>query len=92
MSDKVQEEITATRAGEKRSAQLLLTEELQENPNNEHAWFLLGNLVDSPEKRMAYLGKTLAINPQHQKARQQFSQIYSQHEAAPVAAEGDFFD
>jgi tetratricopeptide (TPR) repeat protein len=88
MSEKVQEAIVATRAGQKREAQFLLAEALQENPNDEYAWFLLGNLVDSPEKRMAYLNKALAINPHNEKARQQLTHIQRQAmaeaEAEPV--------
>jgi tetratricopeptide (TPR) repeat protein len=83
MSEKVREAIAATRAGQKREAQFLLAEALQENPNNEHAWFLLGNLVDSPEKRMAYLGKALAINPDNEKAKRQL--VQAQRQAAAVA-------
>ena len=78
MSEKVQEAIAATRAGQKREAQFLLAEALQENPNDEHAWFLLGNLVDSPEKRMAYLGKALTINPDNEMARRQLVQVQRQ--------------
>lgn len=87
MSDKVQQAITATRAGQKREAQQLLAEALEENPNNEHAWFLLGNLVDSPEKRKAYLGKVLAINPAYEKARQQYAQVQQQIERSSNWAE-----
>ena len=86
MSEKLQQAISATRAGEKREAQQLLAEILDENPNDEYAWFLLGNLVDSPEKRKAYLGKALAINPQNQKAKQQFSQVHREIAAAPTMA------
>ena len=85
MSEKLQEAIAATRAGQKREAQFLLTELLQENPNDEYAWFLLGNLVDSPEKRMAYLGKALTINPDNEKARQQLYQVQRQ----TIASESD---
>lgn len=78
MSDKLQQAIAATRAGQNKDAQLLLAEAIEENPNNEHAWFLLGNLVESPEKRMAYLGKAVAINPQFAKAKQQLAQVQRQ--------------
>lgn len=87
MSEKLQEAIAATRAGEKREAQRLLTELLQENPNDEYGWFLLGNLVDSPEKRMAYLGKALTINPHNEKARQQITHIQRQVIATSEAVE-----
>lgn len=78
MSEKVREAIAATRAGQKREAQLLLAEALQENPNDGNAWFLLGNLVDSPEKRLAYFGKALAINPDNAKAKRQLVQAQRQ--------------
>lgn len=78
MSEKVREAIAATRAGQKREAQLLLAEALQENPNDGNAWFLLGNLVDSPEKRLAYFGKALAINPDNVKAKRQLVQAQRQ--------------
>ena len=87
MSEKLQEAIAATRAGQKREAQFLLTEILQENPNDEYAWFLLGNLVDSPEKRMAYLGKALTINPHNEKARQQLNHIQRQTMVVPESEE-----
>ena len=87
MSEKLQEAIAATRAGEKREAQRLLTELLQENPNDEYGWFLLSNLVDSPEKRMAYLGKALTINPHNEKARQQLTYIQRQAIATSEAEE-----
>ncbi len=78
MSDILQQAIAATRAGDTREAQQLLADELEANPENEYAWFLLGNLVDSPEKRKAYLGKALAINPQNAKAKQQYGQAQRQ--------------
>ena len=86
MSEKLQQAIAATRAGDKREAQQLLADALEENPNDEHAWFLLGNLVDSPEKRKAYLGQALAINPQNAKAKQQFGQVQREIAATPVMA------
>jgi tetratricopeptide (TPR) repeat protein len=90
MSEKVREAIAATRAGQKREAQLLLAEALQENPNDGNAWFLLGNLVDSPEKRLAYFGKALTINPDNAKAKRQLVQAQrqitamSEAEAEPI--------
>lgn len=91
MSEKLQQAIDATRAGQKRDAQFLLTEALAENPNDEHAWFLLGNLVDSPEKRKAYLGKALAINPQYEKAKQQYAQVQQLVMTVPEMGQDDDF-
>ena len=92
MSEKLQQAIAATRAGDKREAQQLLADLLEENPNDEHAWFLLGNLVDSPEKRKAYLGQALAINPQNAKAKQQFGQVQREIANAPVMTRSSEMD
>jgi hypothetical protein len=75
MNEKVQQAIVATRAGQKRAAQRLLTEVLKEDPENAQAWFLLSHLVDAKEKQVAYLGKTLALDPQHQKAKQRLARL-----------------
>lgn len=73
MNQKLQQAIVAARAGRKREAQLLLAQLLQDNPQEVHAWYLLSLLVESPEKQRAYLGKVLALDPDHEKARQQLS-------------------
>lgn len=75
MNQKLQQAIAATRAGQKREAQLLLTQVLQEEPQEVHAWYLLGLLVESPHKQRAYLGKVLALDPDHEKARQHLARL-----------------
>lgn len=91
MNEKLQQAIVATRTGQKREAQRLLTEVLKEDPENAQAWFLLSHLVDSKEKQVAYLGKALALDPQHQKAKQRLARLRAVHltatrevEEAPV--------
>ena len=81
MNQKLQQAIAATRAGQKREAQVLLTQVLQEEPEEVHAWYLLGLLVESPHKQRAYLGKVLALDPDHEKARQHLARLET---AAPA--------
>lgn len=75
MDQKMQQAIVATRAGHKNEAQLLLTQRLKEDPGDVHAWYLLGLLVESPRKQRAYLGKVLALDPDHEKARQSLTRL-----------------
>jgi cobalamin biosynthesis Mg chelatase CobN len=68
MSATMQEAIAAARAGDKQQAQLLLSQYIQANPNDAQGWYLMSQLVDSKARRAAYLSKTLAINPWHERA------------------------
>ncbi len=71
MSDKLQQAIQATRAGDKKNAQFLLTQAIQEEPDNPQSWYLLSLLVDDNEKKKTYLTKVLELDPDHAKAHQQ---------------------
>jgi hypothetical protein len=75
MNEKLQQAITASRTGQKREAQHLLTQLLKENPQEAQGWFLLSHLVDSEQKQVAYLSKTVALNPAHEKARQRLERL-----------------
>lgn len=75
MNQKLQQAIAATRAGQKREAQLLLTQVLQEDEQDVHAWYLLSLLVESPQKQRAYLGKVLALDPDHEPAREHLNRL-----------------
>jgi hypothetical protein len=83
MNEKLQQAISAARNGQKTEAQLLLTEVLQDDPNETQAWFLLSNLVDSKQKKAAYLGKVLALDPDHEMAQTMLGRL--QEEAEPVS-------
>lgn len=73
MDDKLKEAIAAVRTGNKREAQQHLTALLDEDPQQVQGWYLLSLLVDSPQKQAAYLSKTLALNPNHEKAKAQLA-------------------
>ena len=85
MDDKLKEAIAAVRTGNKRAAQQQLTTLLDEDPTQVQGWYLLSLLVDSPQKQAAYLGKTLALNPHHEKAREQLAELEASGQLAPTA-------
>jgi len=83
MNEKLQQAIAATRNGQVQEAQILLTQVLKDDPNEAQAWFLLSNLVDSEQKKIAYLGKVLALNPEHEMAQKMLLRL----RGADVSAE-----
>ncbi|MEJ2751030.1 MAG: hypothetical protein P8183_24460 [Anaerolineae bacterium] len=85
MNEKLQQAITAVRNGQENEAQLLLTQVLKEDPQETQAWFLLSTLVDSEQKKKAYLGKVLALDPDHPMAKKMLARF--QEESEPVAEE-----
>jgi hypothetical protein len=86
MDDKLKEAIAAVRTGNKREAQQQLTMLLDEDPTQVQGWYLLSLLVDSPQKQAAYLGKTLALNPNHEKARDQLAMLEASGQLAPTSS------
>lgn len=86
MDDRLKEAIAAVRTGNKREAQQQLTLLLDEDPTQVQGWYLLSLLVDSPQKQAAYLGKTLALNPNHEKARDQLALLEASGELAPTSS------
>lgn len=86
MDDKLKEAIAAVRTGNKREAQQQLTLLLDEDPTQVQGWYLLSLLVDSPQKQAAYLGKTLALNPNHEKAKEQMALLEASGQLAPTAS------
>ena len=85
MENKLQAAIAAARSGDKRAAQQQLVLLLKDNPQQDQGWYLLSLLVDSPQKQSTYLSKTLALNPNHEKARQQLAALQQSGRLAPTA-------
>jgi len=75
MNQKLQQAIAAARSGNNKKAQYLLTQTLQENPEETQAWYLLSLLVDSPEKQITYLNRVLELNPAHEKAQEKLAAL-----------------
>jgi len=84
MDEKLKEAIAAARIGDKETAQRQLTELLDEDPQQVQGWYLLSLLVDSPQKQAAYLSKTLALNPDHEKAKEQLAALQAAETLAPT--------
>lgn len=68
MNEQFQQAVVASRAGQIKEAQFLLTQSLQEDSSNANAWLLLSQLVDSKEKQQAYLAKAIELDPEHELA------------------------
>ena len=83
MTQKLQQAIQLARVGEKQKAQYLLTQTLQEEPENTQAWYFLSLLVDSEEKQAAYLQRVLALDPSHEKAQSRLDEVAAIATAAP---------
>jgi tetratricopeptide (TPR) repeat protein len=75
MNQILQQAIDATRAGDKQEAQRQLAQLLKENPDETQAWYLLSLLVESKQQQLAYLGKTLALDPNHEKALERLESL-----------------
>ncbi|MCB8984208.1 MAG: hypothetical protein H6659_10300 [Ardenticatenaceae bacterium] len=86
MNQKLQQAIAAVRSGDNKKAQYLLTQTLQENPDETQAWYLLSLLVDSEEKQVTYLNRVLALEPDHQKAQERLAALTA---VSPVAVSSD---
>ncbi|GJM40393.1 MAG: hypothetical protein DHS20C20_06750 [Ardenticatenaceae bacterium] len=86
MDNQLKEAITLARAGEREAAQKQLTSFLDEKPEEAQGWYLLSLLVESPQKQAAYLSKTLAINPNHSKAKAQLETLQGAAALAPTSS------
>jgi len=68
--DLVKRAAMAIKEGDKERAKMLVASALQQNQTSADAWYLYAYLTDDRLKRQQALSKALAINPQHQRARQ----------------------
>lgn len=72
------------RAEKPEEARPILVGLLKQDPNNEHAWYLLGFALSDPERRRYAFQQALRINPGHEKARKQLG-ILSETAEEPVS-------
>ena len=87
MDLRLQQAIVATRAGRTDVAQQLLTNLLQDNPNDANAWFLLGNIVDTPERQSLYLQQCVTLDPDHTIAKRRLVQLENAQVPAPIISQ-----
>lgn len=87
MHPKLQQAIVATRSGRKKDAQHLLIDALRTNPEDANAWYLLSQLVESENRQISYLQKTIEIDTGHPKAKQRLMQLGAIPVPAPIFPE-----
>ena len=86
MNEQFQQAVVASRAGQIKEAQFLLTQSLQDEPENADAWLLLSQLVDSEEKKQTYLAKAVVLDPDHELANE-YHATPDEDAVIPVVAE-----
>ena len=69
MSEKLQQGLTAARIGDKATARQLLTEVIQETPDDVRAWLELAGVVESLAEKRDCFAKVLTIDPNHAAAK-----------------------
>ena len=87
MDLKLQQAIVATRSGRTDVAQHLLTQLISEQPDNAHAWFLLGHIVDSKDRQIRYLQKAVELDPENPVAKTQVAKLITPTVPVPVIAQ-----
>lgn len=75
MTSTLHEAIAAARAGDMARAQMLAADVVSQTPDDPNGWYLLSQLVESDARRAAYLSKTLALAPDHPRARAEFAAL-----------------
>lgn len=75
MDERLQQAIAAIKAHDNTKAQQLLAQFLKSNPNHPQGWFLLSQVVADRKQQIAFLNKTLAIDPENRQARQKLMQL-----------------
>lgn len=69
-SEQIKDAVHYYKSGNQRAAEAILKKILLEEPANVEAWFGLALCVDDGKKQKYCLEKVLALNPDHQKARE----------------------
>ena len=87
MPDKLQEAISAIKAGDKTTGKQLLIAILQSDQRNEYAWLWMTQVVDSDDERIKYLQNVLKINPNNESAKRGLSALQEQQADKPLQVE-----
>ena len=86
-NERLQQAIAAARAGKTSEAKVLAERLVEENPDNPHALFLLGMLVDSQDEQREYMQRVLDLDPDHKAANKRMAQLGPVEEPEPLAEE-----
>ena len=63
------------RTGQTEQARPILVELIKQDPNLEHAWYLLGFALSDPKQQIYAFQRVLQINPQNEKAKKQLAAL-----------------
>lgn len=85
MDERLQQAIAAIKAHDNQTAQQLLAQYLKTNPTHPQGWFLLSQVVADQKQQVAFLHKTLVLDPDHRQARQKLTAMGEAIPAKPVA-------
>jgi tetratricopeptide (TPR) repeat protein len=77
---KLESAVEALKVGQKKTAQKLFVEILNDNPEQDDAWVGLSLSTSHPERRIQYLRRALQINPGHTFARASLARLEKQAE------------
>ena len=70
MSNDLQQAIAAIKAGDDETGQQLLAQAINADPQNEVAWLLMADIVESTDHRRECLERVLKLNPSSEQAKQ----------------------
>jgi tetratricopeptide (TPR) repeat protein len=80
--------IAAFQAGDRQQAREIFHQVTAEDPHNETAWYYLAAAEDDPALRRVYLERVLAINPQHERAREVLQRLNAESAPPPPPRAG----
>jgi hypothetical protein len=87
MDNLLVEAVTASDAGDKEKAYLILARIIKQDSRNADAWHLLSTVVDNPQQQLVFTRRALAIDAHHVEARRQLAQLTgNERPASPAAA------
>jgi len=87
LQEKLDNGVRAARSGDRATAQKLLKQVIQEDPDNELALIWLASSVTSSAERRMYLQQVVRVNPNNQRAREALAQLSQRRsdQVAPIA-------
>ena len=85
MDDLLREGIAAARSGQREHARELLLRLVEQDEKSVSAWLWLSSVVESLEDREIYLENVLALEPDHDTARQGLAWVRKQKETSARA-------
>jgi tetratricopeptide (TPR) repeat protein len=71
----IQQALAAARTGDKTAARQALSQAVRQDPQNAHAWYLLSQVVEQPNRVIYCLEKVLKIDPSNEQAAKRLKSL-----------------